>query len=79
MRTLRGEAAIPVGSCDRVRQAGEFVSLSDRFVGHMLVIYNHPRARSPRGQSDIIDPFVKWSAGGILIELKLNADHVGPG
>ena len=35
-------------------------------------------ARSPRGESDVIDPFVQRSAGGVLIELELNADHVGP-
>ena len=33
----------------------------------------------PHGQSDVIDPLVQWSAGGILVQLVLDADHIRPG
>jgi hypothetical protein len=32
----------------------------------------------PNGQSHVIDPFVKGSTGGILVQLKLDADHIRP-
>jgi hypothetical protein len=45
---------------------------------NILVIYNHPPLALPHRQSHVIDPFVKWSAGGILVQLVLNADHIRP-
>jgi hypothetical protein len=32
----------------------------------------------PHRQSHVIDPFVKWSTGGILVQLELDADHIRP-
>ena len=33
----------------------------------------------PHRQIHVIDPFVKWSTGGILVQLELDADHIRPG
>src|SRR6185503_18305196 len=42
-------------------------------------ICNRSLAASPDRQSYVVDPLVKWSAAGVLIQLKLNADHILPG
>ena len=43
-----------------------------------MVTDNHPALALPHRQSHVIDPFVKWSTGGILVQLVLDADHIRP-
>lgn len=32
----------------------------------------------PHRQGHVVDPFVKWSGAGVLVQLILDADHIGP-
>lgn len=43
-----------------------------------VIALPHRAAALPHRQSDFINPLAQWSTRGILIELVLNSDHIGP-
>lgn len=40
--------------------------------------FSAPPRALPHRQIHVIDPFVKWSAAGVLVQLELDADHIRP-